>query len=125
MVGREHDHHVVVGSSDGQGGECHSGRRVPRRRLGDDVVRRQLGHLRADELRVLLVRHDVDVARLDGRREPGHRRLQQAAFPEQRKERLGVRLPAHRPQAGARAPAQDDRVHRRHSDGCRRRVTVR
>ena len=112
MVGGQHDHHLVLGSIDGERREGDRRGGVPGMRLGQH---RDPGELVLDIADVALVCDDRDVLRpkveLLAAQEPGDRQLQERVAPKQRQERLGAFGPAEGVQPGPTAAGQDDGVH--------------
>ena len=75
VVGRQDEHHLVLGAVDGERGERDRRGRVPALGLGDDAA--DTRHLPRHESGVALIRHDVHVADIDERVEPRDRPLEQ------------------------------------------------
>ena len=89
-VGRQNQHHLVVRPGDGLGRERHGRGRVAAHRLAQEIRRRELRQLFADERQVAPLGDDVDVGRLDQRRKSRHAALDQRLLAQQPQERLGA-----------------------------------
>ena len=113
VVGRQDEHHVVVGAIEGGRRERDRRGRVAADGLGQEHVLAELRQLLADDAHVPAVGHDGDVP---GGDELGHdpvpRPLQQRPIPDQGQERLGALRAGERPEAGASPAGEDDCVHR-------------
>ncbi len=85
-------------------------RRVPAAGLDDEPDVRDLI---ADELAVASVRHAVDVALADERRDPAHGPLEERLVAEKREEGLRSLGSAERPEPGPATTGQDHGIHGR------------
>src|SRR5690606_40976416 len=111
VIGGEDDEGGVgVEGVEARGGEGDAGGRVPRGRLGEDVLGREGGEVLPRLRRVVRVRDDEDALGGDERLQPRERVLDQRRRAEDVEELLGVGAAAARPEPAADAAGHDDGV---------------
>jgi hypothetical protein len=106
LVGRQHQHHLVLGAIDREGRKRNGGRRISSEWLDED---RRARDLRANEPFVASVRDHRDV--VGDAVEAGHGRLEQRLVTGQRQERFRTFGSAQRVQPGPAPAGHDHRVH--------------
>jgi len=123
VVGMQRDHHGIVTRSHAaqtQGRQAQAGSGAPRRRLHEDVLRRQSRQLLRDARGALRPGEDLNALRRHQRQHAGDRSLQQRLIPRQRQQLLGQASARPGPQARAAATGQDGDVHVARGLGVRR-----